>query len=457
MTVLEASDTVGGKLALGAVDGVAVELGAESVLARRPEAVRLAERVGLATDVVHPVATGALLWTRGRLRRLPRGQLMGIPVDLRELAAAEILSLRGLARIPLDSVLPGTDFAGDRSLGAYVASRVGREVVDRLVEPLLGGVYAGHADDLSLDAVLPQLAGAVRVERSLLRGARRVSGESTTSVSVFAGVRGGLGRLPAAVAEASGATVLTRQTVRSVEALDTGWRVVAGSTRSPRPLHADAVVLAVPAVPAARLLDEVAGRAADELRAIPYASVAIVTLLVPRSAVPDLPSGTGLLVPPIDGRLVKATTFSSQKWGWTGAEDPGVHVIRASVGRYGEEQALQLDDDDLILAVLAELAVALGWPADVRPRASMVTRWGGALPQYLVGHLDRVARIRTDLQSAPGLVVCGAAYDGVGIPACIASGEAAAGQVLRLLGARRQWGHGFTNSGTRSGLAGDGS
>lgn len=456
VTVLEQSAVVGGKLAVGDVDGVAVDLGAESLLVRRPEAVRLAERVGLATDVVHPAASGALLWTRGRLRRLPSGQLMGIPVDLRDLAASEVLSLRGLARIPLDSLLPASPHEGDRELGPYVASRVGREVVDRLVEPLLGGVYAGHADHLSLDAVLPQLAGAVRVERSLLRGARRVTGTTPAGAPVFAGIRGGVGRLPAAVAEASGATVRTRQTVRVLERLESGWRVVSGATRSPSTIEADAVVLALPAAPAARLLDDVARPAADQLRDIPYASVALVTLLLRRRSVPELPPGTGFLVPPVDGRLVKAATFVSQKWAWSGAEDPDLHVLRASVGRYGEEQALQLDDADLVRAVVGDLAAALGWPPRARPVASMVTRWGGALPQYLVGHLDRVARIRTELQSLPGLVVCGAAYDGVGVPACIASGEAAADQVLRQLGARRQWGYGFSTPGFRAGLVGDG-
>ena len=381
---------------------------------------------------------------------------MGIPVDLRELAASEVLSLRGLARIPLDSVLPASSLEGDRALGPYVASRVGREVVDRLIEPLLGGVYAGHADDLSLDAVLPQLAGAVRVERSLLRGARRVSGDAPTGAPVFGGLTGGLGRLPAAVAEACGATVRTRTTVRRIERTETGWRVVTGSTRSPVILEADAVILAVPSAPAARLLDDVAQRASDELRQIPYASVGLVTLLVPRRGVPDLPAGTGFLVPPVDERLMKAATFASQKWAWSGAEHPDVHVIRASVGRFGEEEALQRDDADLVSAVVDELALALGWGSRVRPVASLVTRWGGALPQYLVGHLDRVARIRTELQSTPGLVVCGAAYDGVGVPACIASGEAAADQVLRRLGARRQWGHGFSTPGFRSGAVGDG-
>jgi protoporphyrinogen/coproporphyrinogen III oxidase len=468
VTVLEQADAVGGKLRLGSLGGVTVDLGAESVLARRPEAVRLAERVGLSARVVQPSTSRASIWTRGRLRPLPRGQLMGIPVDLRELAASEVLSLKGLARIPWDSVLPSHASSGDRALGPYVASRVGREVVDRLVEPLLGGVYAGHADQLSLDAVLPQLAGAVRVERSLLRGARQIAssvpGALPEGTAVFAGLSGGVGQLPGAVAEASGATVMTRHTVHAIERTSDGWRVtvggpdvVAGGRRgrlgARQQIDADAIVMAVPAAPAARLLDDVAAAAADELRAVPYASVGIVTLLVERSTVGDLPAGSGFLVPPVDRRLIKAATFSSQKWAWTGAERPDLHVLRASVGRYGDSDDLQRSDEDLVAAVLDDLAAAIGWSGTAAPTEWAVTRWGGALPQYLVGHLDRVGRVRSALREVSGLVVCGAAYDGVGVPACIASGESAAGQVLRELGARRQWGYGIDTSepGTGSG------
>lgn len=443
VTVLEQSARVGGKLTHGELDGVTLDLGAESLFMRRPEAVRLAERVGLGADLVSPATVGSLLWTNGRLRRLPRGLLMGIPTDLRDLAASEVLSLRGLARIPVDLFLPGSPHGGDRALGPYVAHRLGREVVDRLVEPLLGGVYAGHADQLSLDAALPQISGAIRVERSLLRSAERSTSGATAGTAAFTTVRGGLGRLPEAVAADSGATVLTRRAVRALEPRQDGWRVVTGSARAPSVLEADAVVLAVPAAPASRLLANVEPGAADDLREIPYASVALVSLLLPKRSVPPLPAGSGFLVPPVDGRLVKAVTFTSSKWAWVGDQRPDSHLIRVSVGRLGEEASLQLDDDDLVVAVLADLRDALGWPERVMPTASLVTRWGGCLPQYFVGHLDRVARIRSLISSLPAITVCGAAYDGVGVPSCVASGETAGAQILRRLRSRPQWAHGY--------------
>jgi protoporphyrinogen/coproporphyrinogen III oxidase len=446
VTVLEGAAAVGGKLALHEVAGVVTDSGAESMLARRFGGVDLARAVGLGADLVHPAVSGASVWTRGQLRPLPAGQLMGLPGDLRALAASRVLSLGALARIPLDHVLPRTRVSHDVSLGAYVGARLGREVVDRLVEPLLGGVYAGHADELSLDAALPQLSGSVRVERSLLDAVGQIlasAARGDLQGPVFASVRGGLGRLPMAVEAvltAAGATVRTQSTVRELRRSPGGWRVVVGSTRSPEVIFADAVVLAVPAAPAARLLTEVAASAAQALASIEYASVALVTYAFRALDVAGRLHGTGFLVPPVDGRVVKAATFSSQKWGWLATSAGDLAIVRTSVGRHREVRDLQRDDADLADVALADLAAATGITA--RPVDLVVTRWGGALPQYAVGHLDRVARIRKAVSQVPGLAVCGAAYDGVGVPACIDSGEAAATRVLAAVARRRQWGHG---------------
>jgi oxygen-dependent protoporphyrinogen oxidase len=199
-------------------------------------------------------------------------------------------------------------------------------------------------------------------------------------------------------------------------------------------VEADGVVLAVPASAASRLLRTVAPRAAAELAGIDYASVAIVTLAYAAAAFPEPLVGSGFLVPPVDRRLVKASTYSTNKWGWLRRAAGDTVVVRCSVGRHGEVSDLQHDDTDLAALVAADFADATGvrgTPLDVR-----VTRWGGSLPQYAVGHLDRVARIRAAVAEQPGLVVCGAAYDGVGVAACIASAQRAAGDVLRALTAR---------------------
>ncbi len=430
VSVLEGSDRLGGALRSGELAGVPVDRGAEALLLRRPEAVDLARAAGLGEDLEDAATTSASVWSRGALRPLPAGTVMGVPGDLRRLARTGLLTGRELSRIPLDAWLPRTRIGEDVSVGRYVTARVGRAVLDRLVEPLLGGVYAGRADDLSLEATLPQLAPYVRHERSLLAAVRasRV-GAPAADGAVFGAPRGGVGRLPQAVARLCGAQVRTGAPVREVARTPTGWRLTVGPASGPEQVLADAVVLAVPAAPAARLLREVVPGAARELAQVRTASMAVVGLAFARRSFPTPPAGSGFLVPPVEGRAVKAVTFSSNKWGWSRRAAPGLLVVRASLGRAGEEAVLQRDDADLIDLALADLTDLLG--ATDPPVDAQVTRWGGALPQYAVGHRGRVERVRAAVAEVPGMAVCGAAYDGLGVPACVATAERAAREVLR--------------------------
>ena len=261
---------------------------------------------------------------------------------------------------------------------------------------------------------------------------------------MFTTLAGGLGMLPAYLAKVSGAEVRTAGMVRQLASGGSGWRLTVGSAAAPEQVDADAVILAIPARPAGRLLADVPGvsAAVTAFGEISYASMAIVTLAYPRSAFPGpglaALGWSGYLVPAVDGRVVKAATFSTVKWphlvGPTASGREPLEIVRCSVGRIGEEALLQRGDDELAALAAAELAEATG----VRgaPAATRVTRWGGALPQYTVGHLDRVATIRATVAAQPGLAVCGAAYDGVGIPACIATARAAASQVMAFLAAR---------------------
>jgi oxygen-dependent protoporphyrinogen oxidase len=415
--VLEASSRVGGKLRVSEVGGVAVDEGADSMLRRVPHGLELAAAAGLSEELVSPATGEASVWSRGRLRPLPVGTILGVPGDLTALARSEVLSSGGLARVPFDLVAPGSPTVDDISVGALVAERLGREVVERLVDPLLGGVYAGRADLLSLQATLPQLAAALTRHRSLILATREAR-IAAPAGPVFAGLPGGLGRLPAAVVAASRARVRTGTTVRVLERTTGGWRLTTGSTAEPSYLEVDAVILAVPSAPAARLLRDVVPSAAAELGGIDYASVAIVTLVLDG---PTPGRGSGYLVPPVEGLTTKAVTFTSRKWALEGPA-----VVRASVGRYGDEVELQREDAELVRLVQGELEDVHG-PVG-RLIDSRVSRWGGGLPQYAVGHLDRVRRIKAALP--PGLAVAGAAYDGVGVPAVIRSGQEAAAAVL---------------------------
>ncbi|MFJ8198625.1 protoporphyrinogen oxidase [Streptomyces sp. NPDC096152] len=427
VTVLEAAGRVGGKLLPGEIAGVRVDLGAESMLARRPEAVGLAREVGLGDRLRPPATATASIWTRGALRPMPRGHVMGVPGT--SAALAGLLSDEGLARIERDAELPRTEIGDDVAVGEYVAARLGREVVDRLVEPLLGGVYAGDAYRISMRSAVPQLFEAARAHTSLTEAVREIQAKAAAAGQtgpVFLGIEGGVGRLPLAVAEsvrARGGEILTGTPVTELRREGpTAWRVVAGD----RALHADAVVVAVPAPVAAGLLAAESPEAAAELRAVEYASMALVTLAYRRGDT-ALPEGSGFLVPPVDGRTIKASTFASAKWGWIADEDPDTVVLRTSVGRYGETEILQREDADLVEVSRHDLREATG--LDATPLETRVTRWDDGLPQYPVGHHARVARIRGHVAKLPGLAVCGAQYDGVGIPACVASAYAAVDQL----------------------------
>lgn len=416
VVVIESSDRAGGKIRRAPVGGVVVDVGAEAMVNRRPEGVALAASVGL--DVVHPTTASSRVWTRGALRPLPR-TLMGWPLDLDQLEASGILSSEGMSRAR-HQYLGGFD--EDVSVGEVVSQVFGDEVVDRLVEPLLGGVYAGHARAISARAAMPQLL-ALAAGRPL-----PVVPPATAASPVFAGIEGGMGVLVDRLV--AGLDVRLSTTVREVRRTGVGLEVVTGPVPSPSVVAADAVVLATPAAPTARLLTDLAPVAAAELAAIDYASMAVVSLAFRTS---DLPVGvgeaSGFLVPPVDGRRIKASTFSFAKWDWVrqaGAAD-GLSVLRTSLGRLGDEVTLQRSDDELVADSLADLSAAVGLSAV--PVDAVVQRWGGGLPQYAVGHLDRVARVRAAVEQVPGLAVCGAAYDGVGIAGCIASGHAAASRV----------------------------
>ncbi|MDT0468300.1 protoporphyrinogen oxidase [Streptomyces gibsoniae] len=426
VTVLEASDRLGGKLLPGEIAGVRVDLGAESMLARRPEAVALARAVGLGDRLRPPATATASIWTRGALRPMPKGHVMGVPGTASALLG--LLSDEGLRRIEQDAHLPRTEVGDDVAVGEYVADRLGREVVDRLVEPLLGGVYAGDAYRISMRSAVPQLFQAAQSHDSLTEAVRDIQAKTAAAAQagpVFMGIEGGVGRLPLAVAEsvrARGGEILLNSVVEGLHRTGEGWEVLVED----RLYEADAVVVATPAPQAARLLRTASPEAAAELRAVEYASMALVTLAY-RRADADLPDGSGFLVPPVDGRTIKASTFASRKWGWIADENPDLLVLRTSVGRYGETEILDHEDADLVAVSRSDLWEATG--LDATPVETRVIRWTDGLPQYPVGHHARVARVREYVAKLPGLAVCGAAYDGVGIPACIASAYAAVDQL----------------------------
>ena len=440
VVVLEGSSRIGGKLLVAPVAGVTLDVGAEAALARVPDVLDLLAELGLADEVVYPATTAASIAVAGRRHPVPAGTLLGIPADLPALRTSGLLSADGWAAVAADPERPGPPVTDDVSVGQLVRSRLGAELLDRLVEPLLGGVYAGCADRLSVQATMPALWSQLGSTGSLVEAARaaRVVAPAQDG-PVFATLPGGLGRLPGVLAATAGVSVRTGLPARTITRTADGFRIVAGPVPDPTVLDCVAVVVAVPPGKAAGLLRGLAPAAASELAGIETASMAVVTLAVP---VQEFPAGSGLLVgsgPDAPAGAVKAVTLSSQKWAHLGGGD--LVFVRASIGRRGEEAVLQREDGDLVALARTELRELIGLtgvPVDTR-----VTRWGGGLPQYDVGHVARVERIRAAVSSIPGLAVCGAAYDGVGIAACVRSARHAA-HAIRVNGPaqmRGQWRH----------------
>lgn len=426
IVVLEAGGRIGGKLDRVDLAGRWYDTGPEAMLARVPEAVRLVERLGLADRLVRPATTQASVVLPDGRFPLPPGTVLGVPASADGLDG--VLTPDGVARVAAEAGLPPLNLDGDVAVGTLLRDRLGDEVVDRLVEPLLGGVYAGRADELSLEATMPQLAAHLPGAGSVLAAAAAARDAGARSRfdaddPVFVTLTDGIGSLPAALVAASHADVRLHTPAHRLTRTAAGFELSIGPAAAPETLTADTVIVTAPAPKAARLLGGVAPGAVAPLEGIPYASMAVVAMAFPAQ---DVAAGSGLLVPPVTGRLVKGVTVSSAKW----PHLTGEHLfVRSSVGRFGAEAELQRDDDDLAAAVVADVADLLQL-ARPEPVATRVVRWGGGLPQYLVGHRDRVAAVRAAVGEVPGLAVAGAAYEGVGVPACIRTAEQAVEHVL---------------------------
>jgi oxygen-dependent protoporphyrinogen oxidase len=416
----EGSGRLGGKLRTSPFAGrAAVDESADAFLARVPHATALAQRVGLGPSLTAPVAGRAAIW-HGDLRRLPDGLLLGVPSDVVALARSRLLSIGGLLRGAAEPLLPRTADTGD-SVGALVRARFGDEVHERLVDALVGSIYAADTDRFSL-AMVPQLAALAGSGRSLLLAAWRARrGGSAPSAPVFLTPSAGmesLAQATASAARAGGAAVVQSAPVSTIERDGERWRVDGDP--------ADAVVLATPARDTARLVAAAVPSLAEPLAAAESADVAIVTLALP--SLPEAVAGlSGYLVPKPDQRLVTAVSFGSQKWRhWRGGDE----VVRVSLGRDGLPID-GLDDTALTTAAVGELARHLG--TDAVPSAVRVSRWPQAFPQYRPGHRRWLAAVAA--ATPPGLFLTGAAYRGIGVASCIADAERIAAEVASYLDA----------------------
>ncbi|MGI8939755.1 MAG: protoporphyrinogen oxidase [Iamia sp.] len=438
VTLVEASDRLGGIIRTSPFAGRAVDEGADAFLVRTPPALDLARRVGLGPDLVHPAQRRAMIWHDGALHPLP-SQVMGVPVDVEALAGSDLLTAGGLDQVRRDlsapaSPLPAHDVTIDEALG----TRLGPEAMARLVDPLVGGINAGSTARQSLAAVTPQLDAARRDpdHASLIEACRaqvqraRFAG-ADPDAPIFAAPEGGMARLPQAVAAAARASGQLEVRLGVGLALVTSGPVA--TLTDGTDLDVDGVVVATPGHAAGPILADLAPVAAEHLAAVEHVSVAFVRVALRPQDVGRPVAGSGVLVPRTEGRAVTACSWASAKWDHLAPDrGDGTLVVRAAVGRDDDQAALGLDDGDLAALVVDDLAALVdlrGQPTEVHVR-----RWDRAFPQYRPGHLDRVAEVEAELsRAAPAVGLAGMHLRGVGIPASVASGEAAAAHVLAAL------------------------
>jgi oxygen-dependent protoporphyrinogen oxidase len=442
VVLLEASERLGGKVLTGSFAGGPVELGPDQFLRRNPSAERLCRLLGLGDDLVAPAAASAAVYAAGRPRQLPAGLVLGIPTDLEAVAMSGIVGRQGVEFAAGDAERPGpvleaadvgleaggaTDAGRERSAGAILRPRLGDEIVDRLIDPLIGGINAGSIDNLSLGTVAPQIARLLVGHSDVIAPLRSAGtgGSDEKRPSPFLGLAGGLGRLVGGLEgelRHLGCDVRLGCPARRLRRASnqSGYTVeFAGGE-----VTADGVVLALPAAHAAGLLQEVALEAAEQLSTISYGSVAVVTFAFDEAMPDDVSAWSGILVPRLEGTLMTALTLLSQKWPWVSTGSPERPLARVSAGRHGDRRIDSLSDGELSEALVAELATAAGVTAPVSD--CRVQRWAEAFPQYAPGFAARMGTVQRLLHECGALALAGAALGGIGLPACITSGELAA-------------------------------
>lgn len=431
ITLIEREHALGGKIRTERIGSFVIETGPDSFLAVKPRGIELCQELGIEERLhgVRQETRRTFVMRDGRLYDLPEGLTGLVPTKLGPMVKTRLISPVGKARMALDYVLPPRRGVGDETLAAFVERRLGREVYERLVEPLMAGIYAGDGRQLSLAATFPQLRAGEIEHGGLIKGvlaARRAapspSGEQRPSP--FLAPSGGLAELVEAIEtrlRQAGVQILTGTELTCLDRAGPQgpFTLRLGDGTS---LAADAVILAAPAGPTATLIENLAPEAATLLRSIPHVSSATVALAYPEHALPRPLAGHGYVIPRIEARPALACTWVSAKW--AGRAPAGHALLRVFAGRAGRDHVVFGSDADLVRIARDELRLTLGITAE--PDLVRVARWPDGMPQYTLGHLNRVAAIERAVAAVPGLYLAGHAYRGVGIPDCIASGETAA-------------------------------
>jgi oxygen-dependent protoporphyrinogen oxidase len=458
--LFEAAPSLGGKLETAELMGLPIDTGPDAFITRQSAAERLCRELGLAEDLLPPSANSVAIFTRGELHQMPKGIVLGVPTSLHALRESNVVGtaatwrtvrdLVGVKAISRSGALSRAESGeDDPTVQEVFGPRLGNEIVRTLLDPLLGGINASDVASLSLAACAPQLLARLEGKKSVMRALRAEPATFSPGPSrpPFLGLRDGMASLVIALETACRAASVEIHSGAEVSAISRSPEGRWNLTTSTDSYVTDAVLLAIPATAAAGLLVHAEPGISRELAEIPYASVVTACFSFPKAAVPAevterlravIPGatasasplvGSGVLVPRDGRHLITGATFTSSKWPRSAAE--GQIVIRAFAGRHHDERALDLGDTELRTELLADLREILGIAAS--PTASLLRRWEKALPQYVTGHLARIGKIESLLLETPTLGLAGAAYHGIGIPACVEDGERAASRLLAAL------------------------
>lgn len=427
ITLIESAPALGGKIVTEHADGFVFERGPDSFLASKPQGIALCEQLGLEVIETNATMRRSFVKRAGRLFPLPEGLTGLVPSRLKPLLSTGILSRRGKVRAAMELLVPRAHGDGDESVGAFVRRRFGNEAWRWIVEPLLSGIYAGDGDVMSLRATFPQLRETERRHGSILRPLLFTPVSSVAARRGFVSLPGGMQQLSDALASRlAGERVLTGTSVASVAHAARGYIVTLTNGET---VTAASVIAAVPAHAAAPMLQSIDPLLAEELETIPFVSTATVSLIFKRSDLSSVLDGFGYVSPRAEGGAVIACTWTSNKFP---SRVPAGHVLlRLFIGRAGSDAIVEAVDDALVTIARDELRRVHGITAV--PRLVRIARWPRAMPQYTMGHGERVTRILALANAHPGLFVAGASYRGVGIPDCIASGWSAADAVISHL------------------------
>jgi oxygen-dependent protoporphyrinogen oxidase len=428
--VLESASRPGGNISTEKTDGFVIDGGPDSWVASKPQATALAGRLGLEGELVGTIERNRRVYVAysGGLCPLPEGFVLGVPTQFLPILTTPLFSIAGKIRMGLEPFVPRRVANGeDESIASFVSRRLGREVAERLVAPLLGGIYGGDATTLSIQATLPQFVEAEAKHGSLVWAMRsqRAAARGKKPASAFTSLRGGMGDIIAKLADRLGGRLKTGVRVVRVSSSPPDARDGYGRGRfvldleGSAPMFAHDVVLAVPANAASRLLAEIEPRASEILGTIPHASTAVVFLALREHDVPRPLDATGYIVPRSVGSPALASTWISSKW--DGRAPPGTVLLRVFLGGAGGHEIVTRDDAALVKLAREEIETRMGIVST--PLFTRVHRFMHASAQPLVGHLGRIREVNLRLAKLPGLYVAGSGYDGVGIPDCVRQAE----------------------------------